>query len=155
MVNLYTAHQGSDARTVIAGLVLTIPIRKTRSVRQYYVYVLASRPGGAIDVGVTNDLVRHIYEHKNGLVRGFTKRYGIDRLIYFEVYDTAYNATKGRKISSTGHARGKPGSSRSQILRGVISMRRSCTSRIGIAGTNPAMTADRVAQVTPTATRPS
>jgi putative endonuclease len=54
-------------------------------VRQYYVYILASRPGGAIYVGVTNDLVRRVYEHESGLVPGFTKRYGIDRRVYFEV----------------------------------------------------------------------
>jgi putative endonuclease len=65
--------------------------------RQYYVYRLASRPGGAIYVGVTNDLVRRVYEHKNGLVPGHTKRYGIDLLVYFEVYDTAYNAIQREK----------------------------------------------------------
>jgi putative endonuclease len=65
--------------------------------RQYYVYILASRPGGAIYVGVTNDLVRRVYEHKNRLVPGFTKRYGIDQLVYFEVYDTAYNAIQREK----------------------------------------------------------
>ena len=65
--------------------------------RQFYVYILASRPGGAIYVGVTNDLVRRVYEHKNGLVQGFTKRYGIDQLVYFEVYDTAYQAIQREK----------------------------------------------------------
>ena len=65
--------------------------------RQFYVYILASRSGGAIYVGVTNDLVRRIYEHKNGLVRGFTKKYKIDRLVHFEVYDTAYQAIQREK----------------------------------------------------------
>jgi len=65
--------------------------------RQYYVYILASRPGGAIYVGVTNDLVRRVYEHRNRLVPGHTKRYGIDQLVYFEVYDTAYNAIQREK----------------------------------------------------------
>jgi putative endonuclease len=64
---------------------------------QYYVYILASRPGGAIYVGVTNDLIRRVYEHKNGLVPGFTKRYGIDQLVYFEIFDTAYNAIQREK----------------------------------------------------------
>jgi len=63
----------------------------------FYVYILASRPGGAIYVGVTNNLVRRIYEHKKRLVDGFTKRYGIDRLVYFEVYDTAYQAIQREK----------------------------------------------------------
>jgi putative endonuclease len=82
---------------VIAGLVPAISIREALKVRQFYVYVLASRPGGAIYVGVTNDLVRRVYEHKNGLVQGFTKRYGIDQLVYFEVYDTAYQAIQREK----------------------------------------------------------
>jgi putative endonuclease len=60
--------------------------------KQYYVYILASRPGGAIYVGVTSNLIKRVYEHKNGLVQGHTKRYGINKLVYFEVYDTAYNA---------------------------------------------------------------
>jgi putative endonuclease len=53
----------------------------------YYVYFLASRPGGALYVGVTNDLVRRVYEHRRSVVKGHTKRYGIDRLVYFESYD--------------------------------------------------------------------
>ena len=82
---------------VMAGLVPAIPIREAQAVRQFYVYILASRPGGAIYVGVTNDLVRRVYEHKNGMVEGHTKRYGIDRLVYFEVYDTAYQAIQREK----------------------------------------------------------
>jgi putative endonuclease len=82
---------------VMAGLVPAIPIGEAQSMRQYYVYILASRPGGAIYVGVANDLVRRIYEHKMGLVPGYTKRYGIDRLVYFEVYDTAYQAIQREK----------------------------------------------------------
>src|SRR5262249_30996202 len=82
---------------VIAGLVPAVPITETPGVREYYLYILASRPGGAIYVGVTNDLVRRVYEHKNGVVPGFTKRYGIDQLVYFEVFDTAYNAIQREK----------------------------------------------------------
>jgi putative endonuclease len=73
----------------MAGLVPAIPLGVAMTMRQFYVYILASRPGGAIYVGVTSDLVRRIYEHKNGLVEGFTKRYCIDKLVYFEVYDSA------------------------------------------------------------------
>jgi putative endonuclease len=52
-----------------------------------YVYILASAPNGILYVGVTNDLVRRIYEHRNGLVAGFTKKFSIKRLVYFERYD--------------------------------------------------------------------
>ena len=68
----------------MAGLVPAISRRCAVSVRQYYVYILASRPGGALYVGVTKDLVRRIAEHRQGLVKGHTKRYRIDRLVYFE-----------------------------------------------------------------------
>jgi putative endonuclease len=54
---------------------------------EYFVYFLASRPGGALYVGVTNNLVRRVYEHKRGFVKGHTKQYGIDRLVYFENYN--------------------------------------------------------------------
>jgi putative endonuclease len=52
-----------------------------------YVYILASAPNGILYVGVTSDLVRRIYEHRNGLVAGFTKRYSVKRLVYFEHYE--------------------------------------------------------------------
>jgi putative endonuclease len=66
-------------------------------VRQFFVYIRASRPGGANYVGGTNDLARRVYEHKKGLVEGFTKRYGIDQLVYFEAYETAYQAIQREK----------------------------------------------------------
>ena len=65
--------------------------------KQFYVYILASRPGGAIYIGVTNDLIRRIYEHRNGLVKGFTKQYNIRRLVYFEVYDSIRDAIQREK----------------------------------------------------------
>jgi len=52
-----------------------------------YVYILASAPNGILYVGVTNDLVRRIYEHRNGLVAGFTKTYSVKRLVYFETHE--------------------------------------------------------------------
>ena len=64
---------------------------------EYYVYFLPSRPGGAIYVGVTNDLVRRVYEHKTGAVKGHTERYEIDRLVYFEAYDDVRNALQREK----------------------------------------------------------
>ena len=51
----------------------------------YYVYLLASRPQGTLYVGVTNDLVRRVYEHREGLVAGFTKEYGVTTLVWFDV----------------------------------------------------------------------
>jgi len=52
----------------------------------YYVYILASKRNGTLYIGVTNDLVRRVYEHKNNLVDGFSKEYGVHRLVYYEQY---------------------------------------------------------------------
>jgi len=55
----------------------------------FWVYILASRPGGTLYVGVTNDLIRRIFEHREGLAPGFTKRYGVKMLVYYEQHATA------------------------------------------------------------------
>ena len=50
----------------------------------YYVYILASKRNGTLYVGVTNNLEKRIYEHKNDLIKGFTSRYGVHTLVYYE-----------------------------------------------------------------------
>jgi putative endonuclease len=55
--------------------------------RDYYVYILASKKDGVLYIGVTNDLVRRVKEHKDGLVEGFTKKYFVHRLVYYEHTD--------------------------------------------------------------------
>ena len=50
----------------------------------YFVYLMASRKNGTLYVGVTNDLVRRVYEHRNGLLEGFTSRYAVHTLVWFE-----------------------------------------------------------------------
>ena len=52
--------------------------------KNYYVYIIASRRNGTIYIGVTSDLVERIWEHKEKLVEGFSKRYNIDKLVYYE-----------------------------------------------------------------------
>ena len=81
----------------MAGLVPAIPLSHPRRVRNFYLYILASRPGGTLYVGVTNDLVRRVYEHRTKAIKGFTIRYNVDRLVYFEVHDTAYAAIQREK----------------------------------------------------------
>ncbi len=81
----------------MAGLVPAIPTLETQRMRQFFVYILASRPGGAIYVGVTSDLIRRVHEHKNGLIAGHTKNYRINKLVHFEWYETARNAIQREK----------------------------------------------------------
>jgi putative endonuclease len=52
----------------------------------YYVYILASKIRGTLYIGVTNDLERRVYEHKTGVKKGFTQKYGVSKLMYFEVF---------------------------------------------------------------------
>ena len=63
----------------------------------YYVYILASRIGGTLYIGVTNDLIRRVGEHKLKVVEGFTKTYDVVKLVYFEQFDDPENAIKREK----------------------------------------------------------
>ncbi|MDB5620941.1 GIY-YIG nuclease family protein [Tardiphaga sp.] len=65
--------------------------------KSYYVYILASRREGPIYVGITSDLVRRVYEHRIKAVPGFTSRYNITRLVWFEVYDDPLTAIAREK----------------------------------------------------------
>ena len=66
----------------------------------FYVHILAGRKRGTLYIGVTSDLIKRVYEHKNGLIDGFTKRYGAHRLVYYEVpgdVETALSREKQMK----------------------------------------------------------
>jgi putative endonuclease len=65
--------------------------------RHFWVYILASKLGGTLYIGVTNDLVRRVYEHKTKAVEGFTRKYGVERLVYFEMFDDIENAIRREK----------------------------------------------------------
>lgn len=56
------------------------------------VYLLASERNGTLYVGVTSSLIKRVWEHKNHVVEGFTKRYGVDRLVWYEVHETMESA---------------------------------------------------------------
>ena len=63
----------------------------------YFVYIMASQKNGTLYVGVTNDLIRRVFEHREGSVGGFTKRYEIKDLVYFEEHDEPRNAIQREK----------------------------------------------------------
>lgn len=65
--------------------------------KQPAVYMLASQPNGALYTGVTNDLVRRVWEHKNDTIDGFTKKYGVHRLDYYELHASMIEAIRREK----------------------------------------------------------
>ncbi|MGE5158499.1 MAG: GIY-YIG nuclease family protein [Gemmatimonas sp.] len=65
--------------------------------RSYHVYLLASRRNGTLYVGVTNDLIRRVWEHRHGLVEGFTKEYGIKLLVWYEHTESIESAIRREK----------------------------------------------------------
>ena len=68
-----------------------------------YVYILASEPYGTLYVGVTSDLVKRIWEHKNGFVEGFTKRYGVKQLVWYEEHGSIISAIEREKRIKRWH----------------------------------------------------
>ncbi|MEA3313949.1 MAG: GIY-YIG nuclease family protein [Caldisericota bacterium] len=75
--------------------------------KQFYVYIMTNKYGTVFYIGVTNDLKRRIYEHKNKLVKGFTKKYNINKLVYYEVFEDAYNAITREKQLKAGSRKNK------------------------------------------------
>ena len=71
------------------------------------IYILTNRRNGTLYVGVTNDLVRRIYEHKFANQAGFAKRYNCNQLVYYEIYDDMYNAICREKEIKAGSRKTK------------------------------------------------
>ena len=65
--------------------------------KSYWVYILASRPRGTLYVGMTNDLIRRAFEHREGLAEGFSRHYGVKMLVYYEQHATALAAIQREK----------------------------------------------------------
>ena len=65
--------------------------------KYYYVYILASSQNGTLYIGVTNDLSRRVYEHKHHIIPGFTDKYNVDRLVYYERFDDIRDAIRHEK----------------------------------------------------------
>ncbi len=65
--------------------------------KEAYVYIMSSKRNGTLYVGVTSDLVKRVYEHKAGIIDGFTKRYRIGVLVYYEMHESIMNAIEREK----------------------------------------------------------
>ncbi|HWP92907.1 MAG TPA: GIY-YIG nuclease family protein [Thermodesulfobacteriota bacterium] len=63
----------------------------------YYVYIMSNKKNGTLYIGVTNDLSRRVYEHKNDMIEGFTKKYGLHTLVYFEQMEDVHSAIQREK----------------------------------------------------------
>jgi putative endonuclease len=76
----------------MAGLVPAIHVLQYLPMVGGYVYFMTNNQNGILYVGVTSDIVRRVFEHRSGFIKGFTKRYGLKRLVYFEKFETIQDA---------------------------------------------------------------
>ena len=65
--------------------------------KNYYAYILASKRNGTLYIGITSDLIKRVWEHKNKVVEGFTQKYNVDKLVYYEQYQDPENAIRREK----------------------------------------------------------
>ncbi len=66
--------------------------------KSYCVYILASRKNGTLYIGISSNLIKRVWEHKHKLVEGFTKKYNVDKLVYFEQFSDPENAIRREKL---------------------------------------------------------
>ncbi|MCL5017310.1 MAG: GIY-YIG nuclease family protein [Patescibacteria group bacterium] len=75
--------------------------------KYYFVYLMTNKNNAVIYTGVTNDLKKRVFQHKNKIVKGFTKKYNITKLVYFEIFDNSYNAISREKQIKAGSRKKK------------------------------------------------
>ena len=75
--------------------------------KNYFVYILTNKGNSVLYTGVTSNLVRRVYEHKEKLVEGFTKRYNCSKLVWYEIYGDSYNAISREKQIKAGSRKRK------------------------------------------------
>ncbi len=68
-----------------------------RLMKKFYVYIMSSGKNGTLYVGVTSDLPKRAWEHKNKIFEGFTEKYDVENLVYYEIYDDPENAIRREK----------------------------------------------------------
>jgi putative endonuclease len=87
LAGLGPAIHAAPERRVEPRLAVGIVAATLRRMRGGWVYIMTNRPNGTLYVGVTADIARRAYEHREGLVEGFTRRYGLKRLVWMEFHD--------------------------------------------------------------------
>jgi putative endonuclease len=109
-----------------------------------WVYIMTNRPNGTLYTGVTSDIARRAFEHREGLVKGFTKRYGLKRLVYMEFYEDIRDA-----IQRESNIKHWPRAWKVRLIHAANpdwrdlyeDLTREPTRKTWMAGTSPAMTA--------------
>jgi len=71
--------------------------------KQYYVYIISNHSNNVLYIGVTNDLARRIYEHKNKLIKGFSSKYNLAKLVYYEITESIESAIAREKQLKNWH----------------------------------------------------
>jgi putative endonuclease len=75
--------------------------------KKYFVYIMTNKNNSVLYTGVTNNLIRRVYEHKEKVIEGFTKKYNCSKLVWYEVYDDSYNAIAREKQIKAGSRKKK------------------------------------------------
>lgn len=80
---------------------------KQSNMKSYYVYLMTNKTNMVIYIGVTNDLIKRVFEHKNKSIAGFTKKYNVNKLVHFEKYDDPLSAITREKQLKAGSRKKK------------------------------------------------
>ncbi len=91
----------------MAGLVPAIHAGHPNAMRGGWVYIMTNRPDGTLYTGLTNEISRRAYEHRTGLYQGFTKQYGLTRLVYIERYEDIRRRSERTQHEALARVRGK------------------------------------------------
>ncbi len=84
-----------------------IPKQSSKTMKTYWVYIMTNKSNNVIYTGITSNLVKRVFEHKNKLVDGFTKKYNVDRLVYFEQFTDPESAIEREKQIKAGSRKKK------------------------------------------------
>lgn len=75
--------------------------------KHFYVYIMTNKDNSVLYTGVTNDLIRRVYEHKEKLIKGFTKKYNATKLVYYEIFENSYDSITREKQIKAGSRKKK------------------------------------------------